>query len=178
MRRGREGSGLAMNGPSLRMLQVQRRPSRPAEIRRYILARLASETTCTHKELLKPFPWWPERHDVSKEIDALLDEGVIRIVSRKPAISRDGQAIGYRATTFALAKKPRQRFVHWLLTQKDRDDTIGDIARDYFADSRPEKPSEVSEIRSYLRYEAGACYAALEAFERTIDEWRRGGRSC
>jgi len=80
------------------------KPTTPA-IRREILARLASETTCTQKELLKPFPTDPERLACLKEILALLEYGAIQIVSQRPAVSHDRRALGYRATTFALAKK-------------------------------------------------------------------------
>jgi hypothetical protein len=96
MRRG-DGSVLIMGASS----------TTPTEIRRDILARLASETTATLKELLQPFPCDPERLAYLKEILTLLDEGVIRIISRRPAISRDGRALCFRATRYALARGGR-----------------------------------------------------------------------
>jgi hypothetical protein len=74
----------------------------PSDIRGRILARL-SGGPATSKELLNTLSTDATRYLYRAEIGALLDEGVIRIVSRKPAVSHDGHALGYRATTYALA---------------------------------------------------------------------------
>jgi hypothetical protein len=75
----------------------------PSDIRARILARL-SGGPATSKELLNTLSTAATRYLYRAEIFTLLDEGLIRIVSRKPAVSCDGRALGFRATTYALVK--------------------------------------------------------------------------
>jgi uncharacterized protein YozE (UPF0346 family) len=61
------------------------------------------------------------------------------------------------------------RYKQWLLEQTDRQDPIGDLARDASEDE--EFPGALHEIKDYL-YLVGACDGALEAFESSVKEYR------
>ncbi len=63
------------------------------------------------------------------------------------------------------------QFKTWLSLQKDRDDPVGDLARDAIQD--PNRPLKLGDWREYLGNvgEAGACDGALTAFERAKTEY-------
>lgn len=57
-------------------------------------------------------------------------------------------------------------FYQWLLSQIDRPDRVGDIARDAAGDKKfPQKSNHYEEIKSHLR-NLGACSAAIESFNK------------
>lgn len=56
-------------------------------------------------------------------------------------------------------------FYQWLLSQIDRPDRVGDVARDAAIDEEyPRKSNQYAEIKSYLDSQ-GACQAAIESFK-------------
>lgn len=61
-------------------------------------------------------------------------------------------------------------FQSWLATQGDRDDPVGDLARDVRAD--PDWPGfdDLPVLRGYLR-NGGAAPEALDALARAFGEW-------
>jgi len=66
-----------------------------------------------------------------------------------------------------------QTFLSWLLSQTNRDDPIGDLARDFQADSaRPATNASIEEIRTYLE-DLRVSDAALRALDRAIEEYIR-----
>ena len=70
------------------------------------------------------------------------------------------------------ARKRRRTFKRWLATQIDRDDPIGDLAKDAKADPawRSAKISQYSDAESFLRNKR-ACFEAMETLEFAYREW-------
>lgn len=64
------------------------------------------------------------------------------------------------------------RFKDWLGEQRERDDPVGDLARDAHEDA--EFPDDVDEVIHHLR-SRGAIVAALNAAQRGIKEWSDAG---
>ncbi len=63
-------------------------------------------------------------------------------------------------------------FVAWLKKQKERNDSIGDLARDFYDDSCCLKVKTPDELRSHINLKhSGACQGALEALDRAKAEW-------
>jgi hypothetical protein len=73
-----------------------------------ILGLLAVRGSATQKEILVGVPQRVDRDEHFDALNALVDEGVIEIVSRRPAISRDGTAIGWKNTRYALTDRSRR----------------------------------------------------------------------
>lgn len=63
-------------------------------------------------------------------------------------------------------------FKKWLLQQKDRDDPVGDLARD--ANNDEHTPSSIQDWKKYFN-RIRACEGAHEALERAVREYK--GRS-
>lgn len=65
------------------------------------------------------------------------------------------------------------KFLTWLLSQTNRNDPIGDLARDFKDDStRPNANSSVEKIRIYLESQS-ASSEAMVAFKNAVKEWSR-----
>lgn len=64
-------------------------------------------------------------------------------------------------------------FKTWLYKQKDRDDPVGDLARDAIQD--PKCPLRLEAWKAYLTLDIDACESALNAFERAKTEFKEGG---
>lgn len=62
-------------------------------------------------------------------------------------------------------------FIPWLRQQKDRDDPVGDLARDLLRDPGREKIRSVVALRSRLSG-GRVCQGALDAFEKALNNWR------
>ena len=62
-----------------------------------------------------------------------------------------------------------ETFTDWLLDQADRDDPIGDVARDASKDKSFPKGSP-DDVRGYLRHRSSA--ACREALEDAIEEYQ------
>ena len=64
------------------------------------------------------------------------------------------------------------KFLTWVLRQTARNDSIGDLARDFAEDhERPHACSKYSTIHSYL-FTIGACDNAMRALKRAYAEYR------
>ena len=61
-------------------------------------------------------------------------------------------------------------FNTWLKKQSDRDDPIGDFARDALQD--PNKPTGIRQWRSHLQ-QCHACDGAVNAVERAYEEYKQ-----
>ena len=61
-------------------------------------------------------------------------------------------------------------YIKWLKKQLTRDDPVGDLARDTFADD--DHPTTLAEFPDYLR-SCGASHACLMAFERSAFEYNK-----
>lgn len=61
-------------------------------------------------------------------------------------------------------------FWKWLLAQRNRNDRIGDIARDAAVDR--EAPHHATSFLYYLRTHPRACDGAKESAEVAVREWR------
>lgn len=72
-------------------------------------------------------------------------------------------------------------FLQWLLTQQDRDDPIGDLARDVKKDkknihtyfNRPLRTVSLKDMYSYLNFRAS--YRVLEVLIEAYREWQELG---
>lgn len=63
-------------------------------------------------------------------------------------------------------------FAHWLRKQTERNDPVGDLARDAAQDRIfPVDTSSGPKLRSYLR-SINACNGAMEALEQALAQWR------
>jgi hypothetical protein len=60
-------------------------------------------------------------------------------------------------------------FTSWLLQQSNRNDPIGDVARDALQDR--DKPTGIRQWRSHLQ-QLHACDGAKRSLERAYDEYR------
>lgn len=63
------------------------------------------------------------------------------------------------------------RFLPWLRQQRDRDDPVGDLARDLERDPGGEKIRTVAAMRDRLQ-DSRVCQGAVSAFEKALKEWR------
>ena len=63
-------------------------------------------------------------------------------------------------------------FYDWLMTQRDRDDPVGDLANDAISDPKAPKRGSVETWRTYLAHAPGVCHQALEALEDAILEFQ------
>ncbi|QTA88836.1 YozE family protein [Desulfonema magnum] len=61
-------------------------------------------------------------------------------------------------------------FFKWLQNQSERDDMIGDLARDVRLDKTFPKSSSLEKIRNHLE-SSGACEGAVSALEMAYTEW-------
>ena len=63
-------------------------------------------------------------------------------------------------------------FIQWLLTQTNRNDEIGDLARDIKRDkNKPSSSTTIGKVRQYLQ-NSHACTEALEAFDNAVKEYK------
>lgn len=63
------------------------------------------------------------------------------------------------------------RFEQWLKSQTDRDDRVGDVARDAQADSRQKPAQNTLEAWETFLSCAGACWEAMEALREAWGEY-------
>jgi len=63
-----------------------------------------------------------------------------------------------------------KRYRTWLWEQRDRDDPVGDLARDAWRDRKGWRGMTVASFRDRL-VSCGACTEARRAFDDTILEW-------
>jgi len=68
------------------------------------------------------------------------------------------------------------QFAQWLELQIDRDDLIGDVARDAAKDSRP-KPANTRNAWRMFLISSGACPEARGALESAWRAYRRDSRN-
>jgi hypothetical protein len=73
----------------------------------------------------------------------------------------------------------RVTFRAWIMAQRGRDDGVGDVVRDVLADPRLRgRRLTPGGLLRYLRWDAAASEACLDAAERMVQEYqvrRRGG---
>jgi hypothetical protein len=60
------------------------------------------------------------------------------------------------------------RFGVWLLEQRDRQDPVGDLARDYIAGGC--RGYSAREVRDHMTSVGASCYAA-NAMDQAVEEW-------
>ena len=65
-------------------------------------------------------------------------------------------------------------FIQWLKKQVDRNDPIGDLARDLIHDVKARRFKSYSRFRTYLE-EIYACDGAIEACEKAYKEFTENG---
>ena len=64
------------------------------------------------------------------------------------------------------------RFRTWLRKQQQRDDPVGDLARDmHRAHAWPSRANTLPTLTRHLR-RMGACHGACEALQRAFTEWQ------
>jgi hypothetical protein len=67
-------------------------------------------------------------------------------------------------------------FSAWLRRQKDRDDAIGDLARDWIADPDAPRAASPRQARTHIDL-MGASAAALKTLDRAAEKWASSGSS-
>lgn len=72
--------------------------------------------------------------------------------------------------SFKRSQEERTPFKTWLLAQHERDDAVGDLARDAKQDRR--FPSRAPDAMRHLET-MGACHQAIEALRKAAHEWIR-----
>jgi hypothetical protein len=63
------------------------------------------------------------------------------------------------------------RFISWLRQQKDRDDPVGDLARDLIRDPGGHKIRRIPALRKRLS-DSRVCQGAVVALDAALKEWR------
>ncbi|MHB8312381.1 MAG: YozE family protein [Candidatus Dormibacteria bacterium] len=76
----------------------------------------------------------------------------------------------------AMRAEPRGSFRAWLVAQADRNDAIGDLARDVWQDPCLRQARTPAGILRHIRAEHFPCEAALTAFGRALAEWAASPR--
>ena len=61
-------------------------------------------------------------------------------------------------------------FVFWLTRQADRDDPVGDLARDFINDVRRPRFDNIEHLRVHIY--SGSCHEAQQALAEAIREFR------
>lgn len=74
-----------------------------------------------------------------------------------------------------LNRRRHHQFRAWLEIQRDRQDPVGDFARDFLVDRCAEDLTTISGIDRHLRVEHDASERVLDARDRA---WREFARAC
>jgi uncharacterized protein YozE (UPF0346 family) len=68
-------------------------------------------------------------------------------------------------------------FYAWVKSQRGRDDSVGDLARDIMRDRNFPRQADDYDALYFHLFEMGACPAALRAFDRAWAEFQRAERT-